>query len=152
MSEVRPELLHLVGVDAVLDQAVGEETPCFLQVQALTLAGHFAAHKKCLYGQQWVTLWHDILRKNFCNSCLNGTWTKCIGKKHIGTKCIGTKRISPKRINVSATKHIDDKTYWRQNISATKSIGYKTYRLQNISATKHIAGQNVSATKRIGWF
>jgi hypothetical protein len=56
MSEVRPELLHLVGVDAVPDQAVGEETPGFLKVQALTLAGHFAAHKKCLYGQQWVTL------------------------------------------------------------------------------------------------
>jgi hypothetical protein len=43
------------------------------------------------------------------------------------------------------------KTYRRQNISVTKHISDKTYRRQNILVTKLIGGQNVSATKRIGW-
>ncbi len=34
MGEVRLELLHLVGVDAILDRAVGEEAPSRLRAQA----------------------------------------------------------------------------------------------------------------------
>ncbi len=56
-----------------------------------------------------------------------GTWTKCIGKKHIGTKRFSENFFGGK--NVSATKRIGDQTYWRQNGPETKRLGDKTYRL-----------------------
>jgi hypothetical protein len=47
MGEVRPELLHQLGVDAIPDQAVREEAPGALQVQ--TKLGHFAGTLCCTH-------------------------------------------------------------------------------------------------------
>jgi hypothetical protein len=75
-GKVRPELLHVVVVDAVPDQAVKEEAASMmLQTQAgSATGGHYAAHTvfmKQLHEQQWVNLRYDIMRKNCFNSCIN---------------------------------------------------------------------------------
>jgi hypothetical protein len=65
--------------------------------------------------------------------------------KRIGDKIYRDKTYRPKTYhlqNVSATKHIGNKTYRR-----TKCIGYKTYQRHNVSSTKQIGGQNISADK-----